>query len=290
VDISKENIIFNKQSEINNSKVSIKLTDNKIIVSIPKNLILDYKMDEAKFYDCGLKKSNNNFQIDNSIYVKSEKGGSICFAFNAPLIEQRYGYLIKINSQNISGRKLFFYILDATKKQGYVEARLDNGTEYFLLSPRYRYGLGYSFNFQNNSYENLVSSNLINELQIYSIPTDDVKSLVLNNNNQNVRETMLSDSFTTKKNTYYSYSIDSLITKPGTIILNQSYHDGWNAYINGKKIKNHVLVNNWANGWVLDENAKGDVKIVFWPQYLEYFGFFLVFLAFVWVLTRKNNA
>jgi len=73
------------------------------------------------------------------------------------------------------------------------------------------------------------------------------------------------------------------------LILSQAFDPGWHAYLNGRELKHHVLVNNWANGWIVPEGecAKGgdcQVKIIFWPQYLEFIGFGLLILAFVWVI------
>ncbi len=108
-----------------------------------------------------------------------------------------------------------------------------------------------------------------------------------------------------------------------TLILSQSYNDGWLAfsiqnsefriqnwlnytfpYIFGKRLTNHVLVNNWENGWIIDnktqrqEDYKTDnftilpsqsltVYIFFWPQVLEFLGFALLPLPFLWLL-KKN--
>ncbi|MBI4130556.1 hypothetical protein HY468_04520, partial [Candidatus Roizmanbacteria bacterium] len=65
----------------------------------------------------------------------------------------------------------------------------------------------------------------------------------------------------------------------------------------GKQLTEHVLVNNWANGWVLpseetqnsklkiqNETTEQTVKIIFWPQYLEYIGFGLLILSFLYLL------
>jgi len=48
-----------------------------------------------------------------------------------------------------------------------------------------------------------------------------------------------------------------------------------------------VVVNNWGNGWMLQDNRMTGISeqsrtivLVFWPQYLEYFGFVLLSLSF----------
>src|SRR5690606_18229131 len=74
-------------------------------------------------------------------------------------------------------------------------------------------------------------------------------------------------------------------TKPNTIlVLSQAYDPGWKAYeiknsssfaktlpfIFGKELKNHQLVNNWANGW---ETENGGTTIMLYaPTYLQIIG------------------
>ena len=84
-----------------------------------------------------------------------------------------------------------------------------------------------------------------------------------------------------------------------SIVLSQGFDNGWKAYeitqsrfgfinfvkqnlpfVFGKEIKNHVLINNWENGWIT-QNASSqnlDIEIVYLPQYLGYIGFVLLIL------------
>jgi Trk-type K+ transport system membrane component len=109
-------------------------------------------------------------------------------------------------------------------------------------------------------------------------------------------------------------------------LLYQSFHPGWKLYqiqneklkiknwINtyfpflfGKEIKEHVIVNNWANGWMISPNIKGltsntnnqnnqmfDVRslkfvAIFWPQYLEFIGFGLLVVGFLFILFYRRK-
>jgi len=62
-------------------------------------------------------------------------------------------------------------------------------------------------------------------------------------------------------------------------------------YLFGKELKEHVLVNNWANGWVLDNNDSPNHKFItiFWPQYLEYLGFAILIFTFAGILFLKKS-
>lgn len=98
------------------------------------------------------------------------------------------------------------------------------------------------------------------------------------------------------------------------LVLSQSYDKGWKAYrirnqesgirkiltdnfpfLFGEEITDHVLVNNWENGWkignqklVVSSQLNNEITtnyslpttivIVYLPQYLEYLGFALLLL------------
>ncbi len=119
-----------------------------------------------------------------------------------------------------------------------------------------------------------------------------------------------------------------------TLVLSQSFNTGWVAYllpscelsvvrcklanflpfIFGEQLTNHVLVNNWANGWVLNscklwvvgcETGKADlygvkkltthnlppttIYIFFWPQILEFVGFGLLPVPFLFLLCKTSS-
>lgn len=82
------------------------------------------------------------------------------------------------------------------------------------------------------------------------------------------------------------------------LVLPQSFDKGWLAlYFDGLKpiiLKDHVLVNNWANAWLISqpadqaqcescmdntEKTSTTVYVIFWPQILEFIGFGLLFFT-----------
>ena len=91
------------------------------------------------------------------------------------------------------------------------------------------------------------------------------------------------------------------------LLLFQSYNQGWKAYeidnkfaesfpfIFGKELKDHYLVNNWANGWMLDKltnnsssNKDTNIVIVYWPQYLEFAGFGLLLIYIFGIILHRK--
>ncbi len=105
-----------------------------------------------------------------------------------------------------------------------------------------------------------------------------------------------------------TYLIQPKAPENSTLVLSQAYHPGWKAYwlankrypleaflapIFGQEIKDHVLVNNWENGWNLDslrsKNEKLKIVIIFLPQYLEYLGLGILPMTFFLVLFNAKN-
>lgn len=209
------------------------------------------------------------------------------FGFTDLTLSQGLGYLLRVKSINNFGLPLFFYIVDETKKQSYLEDRLNNQINYFIIQPKYKYGLGYTFAFQNKSFKNLTSSNNLEELSLYLFPYKALKEMKFIRNDYRPQKIDFDNRFEAKKINYFTYKIilnNETMKQSNNLILFQSYSPGWVAFTNGKLL-NHVLINNWANGWLLNnevtkESSNGIIYIIFWPQYLEFLGFGLLILVF----------
>jgi len=307
--------------------------ENETLSSFSANLNWQKENNSLKvFFDKILVKKINQNEINiNKNCFKNTN----CLGINLPFLPQKYGYLLKIKSKNFSGRRPFFYILDETKKNTYLEERLKDDVEYFILPESYQYGLGYSIVFHNQSYQNLKSKNQIESVEVYLLPYQNLKSLFLTSNlfylniDRIHNRTFETVDFAAKKIGYFLYQISNFQISPNqfpaTLYLSQSYHPGWKAYIVkhetsnvkrflntffpfifGKEIKEHVLVNNWANGFIVETGQSLSklvttssnqlqpvstsfnkfqpvITIIFWPQYLEFLGFILLIITFILV-------
>lgn len=109
---------------------------------------------------------------------------------------------------------------------------------------------------------------------------------------------------------YYQVIINNeqLTSEKNYLVLSQSFDSGWKTYeVNGKlaesfpfifgtEIKDHVLVNNWQNGWAMnkrsiDQESKGSnqtIVIYYLPQLLEYLGFGILGFGAVLIVKRKR--
>ena len=137
-------------------------------------------------------------------------------------------------------------------------------SDYFVVPP-FESGQGYGLYIDNVSYGDYESINELKEVVTYPL--------------------------------YYNYLVAQNDQSGGSDKLNvltnnQSFHSGWLAFscqssvFSCRLLKDHVLVNNWANGWLLPSEVqiskfKFQIYTVFWPQYLEYIGFLIFLVTFV---------
>lgn len=277
------------------------LDKNTLSISFPRVKISKIDLSKGVFNNCSksIGFASKNSQGE-SVIIKSVDGGTGCIAYTDDSLSQEYGYLINVKSENVSGQKLFFYILDSTKEQSYLEDMIRKNDENFVIAPRFKYGKGYSFIFHNNSYENIYSENKIGSLDVYLIPYFEIKQTVFKRTDSAIRNSYPQTGFKTDKINYYTYQIAGKDLKNNTLILYQAFDHGWKAYdvknegllslalpfFFGRELKDHILVNNWANGW---NGLSGDtIVIVYLPQYLEYLGFLIFLLALIYLLRLKN--
>jgi hypothetical protein len=279
----------------------IEYRDSKLVVRIPKIKLSNFNVISTEIDNCAKNGNSKMSYPQGNLQIKSLDGATGCFGYNQDILSQQYSYLVKINNQNIQGQRFFFYVLDQTKQKTYLEDRLQNDLEYYLLPAKDRYGLGYQIVFHNNSYINLPSENKLKQLEIYLFPFDLLKNIkfvktgYINQNSLPVSNPLIK----TEKANYFIYKAEinpKLISNSQYLVLSQAFDQGWKAYANGKEIKGHVMVNNWANGWKIDnrtlniEHRTMNITIVFWPQYLEYIGFGLMLIALCYIIFLYAHA
>ena len=192
-----------------------------------------------------------------------------------PNLSHQEAYLIKFSARNIKGQPFVFWIENLNSRQSDLETYLSKNsnweTYYFIQPPMDKYGLGYKLHFDNISIGTSQSENDLDKVFVYKVPfTDLVREKAVINDK---RAEILAVADVSHPNPSF-YKINSQVL--GTLVLSQAYNDGWIAINNGRILSEHVLVDNWANGWQFGENTSGPVYLFFWPQLLEFFGFILL--------------
>ena len=177
-------------------------------------------------------------------------------------------------------------------------------------------GVGYSLRLANASIGRHSAINELGKITVNPIPSQFLTSIRI--------EDSLPIDITTKQVTDVTFTVSHLNpalytvslspalpagrSKPkalsSTLVLSQSFDSGWVALQRTDRfpfltvLNKHVLVNNWANAWLLPSeqlsNAskasyleKRTIIIFFWPQLLEFWGFALLPIPFL-VCLRKN--
>ena len=169
------------------------------------------------------------------------------------------------------------------------------------MPPLDQYGLGYSLLFDNISIGNEKTSNDIGKITIQPFPYQFVKQIRLTPPNLN-SETVFVNAHSFN-NGWLAYEI-SCNTNHVTCNIKNAF-----PILFGKRLSDHVLVNNWANGWKITQEFSGSqmsdlssknsnlptansqqlITIVYWPQYLEYIGFGMLVVGLIFVIRYKHG-
>jgi len=282
-------------SIIENSNLKIKgdFSQNKTFLDL-KSLLSDNKY-------CSFNKptysSKKNVGDENAPIIEySSKNGSICEIISLPNLSQNIGYLLAVESQNLNGLPLKICFEDDINKICIFEDVLSVNkknlqTDYFVIPP-YKNAFGYNLLVDNISFGNSTTINQLKSIKIIPFPYSFLQSIKFQIN-KDIKEKQIISPVSQKKITPYLYTVNisNIEHNDDILFFDQAYEKGWKAWVNGKEIKDHVLVNNWANGWALRQGSAPQgtkIVIIFWPQYLEFAGFGLLILA-VLVIVKKND-
>ncbi len=206
-------------------------------------------------------------------------------------LSEDQGYAISFKSRNISGLPIKICVKSLYSKKCEIYDELskskDWNTDIFVLPPMGQ-GLGYSLDINNVSVGNIPTVNELSWIKIVPLPFSFLTEIRIEKPEfeNKIKQTIPLD--------FTDFRFGKIIKLPfnipdqSTIILNQAFEKNWKAWVNGKELKEHVLINNWANGWRIDNqpvtNNQQLITIVFWPQYLEFVGFGLLIVAFLSII------
>jgi hypothetical protein len=271
----------------------------------------------SQIFPCSDEKIKAQRTAGNGIILYKSTNGMLCDHYNLPELSHDKSYIVKISSQNNQGFPLQVYLCNNLTLHCNQTVYLHNGnyfkTEKFIIPVYNDYGTGYTINISNFSIKNQTSINAIEKIVVKEYNPAALHAQTPGTLDQNAT-TISSVPGKTE------VSFVSTPNKNQTLTYYERYDKGWSAYIIedtshksgvrkwitqalpfifGKELKNHVEINNWANGWKLENqtNGKTTVLFVYLPQYLEYFGItagLITFLSLVGYYLAKtiygNNA
>ncbi|MBI5044819.1 MAG: hypothetical protein HZC02_02745 [Candidatus Levybacteria bacterium] len=236
--------------------------------------------------------------------------GTSCGSFYMGSLPHNQGYAIGITHRNLRGKSLHFWALNQDAQYAPIDTYLpdnkDFTTDIFLLPPQEKFGLAYSFHFDNASIGNETVENEIKDTTISAIPLSFISSLFVKSGIPNDSPVPYIQSVEHPNESLYVVKDQS--EGEHTLVLSQAYDKGWKAYrlplelsssqrtlalvapfLVGKPISSHTKINNWENGWTL--TGSGTIVIVYLPQYLQYLGaaLLVIFGGYVLITTLRKT-
>lgn len=239
--------------------------------------------------------------------------GTLCDALSFTTVSQDTGYLLQIDSQFISGLPMKICLEDDTTKLCVLEDELSKnriiGSDYFIVPPYYNKG-GYHLIIRNVSIGNTRSINRLQGVKLIPFPYTFFQSVKWTPDDSATTASSATDlsQFEIIKHYPFLYTVDADSVTPGqTLVLDQAFEKNWKAFVVsrsmtntpvlklisplfGTELKDHVLVNNWANGWKVNEDVPGDkvIVVMFFPQYLLFVGLGFMIVAIILIFRYKR--
>jgi hypothetical protein len=229
---------------------------------------------------CGLLKSGTNqVEKQSNGLVMTSVNDRLCMSFSLGPLPHAEGYLVAVESKHISGRPLLFSLINETARHTELEVYLptdrvrpcqESCMDYFVLPPLAGDGLGYSAYISNDAIGREPTVNEMRRIRVWKIPYKELLT---------------------------SRITPSVVSRTSVLVYSRAYDPGWIAFERTsafpfvKPLPNHVLVNNWANGWLLQSpitNPQSTIILFFLPQLWEFLGFALLPIPFLFVLFRKR--
>lgn len=266
---------------------------------------------------------------NKSITYQSKDWGVGCDYVSLFDTSSMNSYIVRFSGNNKLGRDLKFYIYNKASNRNDIEGLLGSGEydrSYALMDWDKLSKNNYIVNLESRSFGRKNAVNVLDRSTIYQVPLAWLESWIFTPDSVknegrvfNNLEIISSEKFGTHK-----YVIT--VSNSGLLELSQGYDDGWIAYrvsnqssvvsrrlsvlfpwLFGEKLE-HVKVNAWANGWLIQSSDISDqssesndqqlttkghtIIIVFWPQYLEYLGFVMLvggFGVLVFMVLREKR-
>lgn len=244
-------------------------------LNVPKEETDYYLNNEVKNCD-NFRKGKYSSEFKDKILKLYSKDAIACTSLELNILPAQ-GYLLAIDNKNTAGRGLHVWVLNENKSNPLIDTYLSQNkeltTSYFVIPPQDDLSRKYSLHLDNSSIVE-ESKNEIGKIALYPIPHEALTS----------------------------YKRVQKVSPPVQVLtLNEAYNDGWGAYqvgdvnlltswfpfIFGRALA-HVKIDNWENGFVLQENSKqSPIVIVYLPQYLEYLGFAILGIGLVYLIVKN---
>lgn len=266
-------------------------------------------------------------QKEGEISLASNDYSTSCIWQFLPDLKLDNSYLMNVFGEGVSGRGMKFYLTNEATERTDLEVLLPTGeyNELFSILDWDKFGysdIPYSIRAETRSFSG-VSENRIENITFYPVNLEFFESIYLGNEPVEIKNNL--EVKKVKKVGTYKYNIE-ITTKnegeEGLVALSQGYESGWRAFSTfnyqlpifnfqlnipkiGREFK-HLKVNGWQNGWLVPSRTSDiglqsseidsreltadsqTILIVYWPQYLQFFGFGILVSTFLILLLPKR--
>lgn len=300
--------------------------EKTLTISVPKidDGVVSYHMSpgaDTKVVNCNFFRNTQttsrllNQEGGRQSLVLSSRNATGCKSYYSESLYHDIAYAIFVRAKNIKGQGMHFWVLNEDEKYAPIATFLPRDkqlrTSQFILPPMEQQGKAYSFHFENISVGNDQVENEFVYASVYPVPYRFLTSLVLKSQTPREATGTFSDfSVEHPISSKYVITVPSRLPRSAkTLVVSQAYSSGWNAYaitnsnafkeqlpfLFGKRLTNHIKVNNWSNGWKIDNldssNSNITFVVVYTPQYLQYLGMTLVvvYVGILVQLYRRRN-
>jgi len=318
-------------------ELSIQSSQTSVYGKMPKEKILIKPKDIEQI---GKIKEKNWQKIttEEKIYYESTDK-IINSSYDLLSISQQLAYAIGFKSKNLNGLPLRICVKSLYSKRCEIYDELsknkDINEDIFVLPPLNQ-GVGYKIEILNISYGTIKTINELYEIKIIPLPYHFLKQIHVKKTQFEAKNKLIIPINFIDFGFIKKVKLENIKDKNFTLIFNQAYEKNWKAYISetcnvesitckiknilniffpflfGKEIKEHVLVNNWANGFLVKTGQSSSklvttssnqlqpvstnsyqsqpvITIIFLPQYLEFLGFALLIVAFIFIIKVKTS-
>lgn len=242
------------------------------------------------------KRGEVNKIFEGRVVYHAVGGGAGCDFSLMDEISQELDHLVKVDAGVIAGKGMKVYITNLADERNVSEEIILKESERAFL-PVLRWNnlddLGYKIVFETRSFGSSEAKNWLGEIEVFALPADWLSNVRVGNAAEFViNSNLLVDG---DKDLLCRWQCTHKVAGAGILKLSQSYDEGWMGYkinsrsmpffawVGGQKLE-HVKVNGWANGWIIDDGQCLDecsVTMIFWPQYLQWLGFGILGLSVV---------
>ncbi|KKR54832.1 hypothetical protein A2434_01540 [Candidatus Woesebacteria bacterium RIFOXYC1_FULL_41_14] len=257
-----------------------------------------------KAYNCDLRSlgSVSKEITASGVLYKASGGGVSCDYISFPDLNYSQAYVLHVTGENHEGRGLKIYLFDSVTGQPYIEETLPVGNfdETYFIYPREIEGQGYTLNFETRSFGRMSSENILTGVEFVPVDYSKLSEFSVGSGSMPVKIQNNLKILEVKKYGDLVYKVKA--EGEGLLELNQGYEKGWVAFTaksNKFKTFDHIKVNSWANGWVINDqwlmnNGQAinhqplTFYVLYWPQFLEWGGLLVGALTLLILVLKRH--